>query len=73
MHWKSDNIEVMTCDNVDKVLGERFQSLLSRYQIGLEISITGSNFVFESIQQLCYKYHKVNFKLCGSYLSLLTG
>ena len=63
MHWKSDNIEVMTCDNVNKVLDERFQSLLSRYHIGLDISITGSNFVFESIQQLYYKYHKVNFKL----------
>ena len=36
MHLKSDNIEVMVCDKADEVFEERFESLLSGYQIGLE-------------------------------------
>ena len=33
MHLRSDKIELMN-DKEDEVIGERFQSLLSRYQIG---------------------------------------
>ena len=36
MHSKSDNIEIMVNDKPDEVTEEFFQSLLSRYQIGLE-------------------------------------
>ena len=35
MHSKSDNIEIMVNDKPDEVIEELFQSLLSRYQIGL--------------------------------------
>ena len=36
MHSESDNIELMMNDKADKIIEELFQSLLSRYQIGLE-------------------------------------
>ena len=36
MHLKSDNIEVITYDDVNEVTKEIFELLLSRYQIGLE-------------------------------------
>ena len=41
MHSKSDNIEVMINDKADEVIEEFLQSLLSRYQIGLETSRKG--------------------------------
>ena len=36
MHSESDNIELMMNDKADEIIEELFQSLLSRYQIGLE-------------------------------------
>ena len=50
MHLKSDNIEVMTYDNANKVIKEILKSLLSRYQIGFKKSIKGRKFIFDSIQ-----------------------
>ena len=62
MHSKSDNIEILNNDELEKVLEELFQSLLSRYQIGTEISIRGTKFVFNCVHLLHYKYYKTNFK-----------
>ena len=36
MHSKSNNTEFISYDNVNEVVDERFESLLLRYQIGLE-------------------------------------
>ena len=44
-------------DKAEEVTEELFPSLLSRYQIGLETSIKGSEFVFDCVQLLRYKYH----------------
>ena len=44
MHWKSENIELISYDSINEVVGERFESLLSRYQIDLETSVRGSDF-----------------------------
>ena len=63
MHWKSDNIEFMPDDNAIEV----DESFLSRYQIGLETSIKESDFIFDSVQLLYYKCHKINFKRSGSF------
>ena len=43
-------------------------SLLSRYQAGLETSMKGSDFIFNSVQLLYYKCHKINFKRGGLYI-----
>lgn len=36
MHSNSDDIEIMTDDEADEAITELFESLLSRYRIGLE-------------------------------------
>ena len=47
MHSKSDNIEIMSHDKADEAIEELVESLISRYQIGLETSKKGSNFIFD--------------------------
>ena len=39
-----------------------------KYQIGLETSMKGSDFVFDSVNLLYYKCHEINFKCGGSYI-----
>ena len=51
MRLKSDNIEIMINDKAAEVM-EGLLSLLSRNQIGLETSMKGSDFVFDSIHLL---------------------
>ena len=60
MHSKSDNTETMINDNADEVIEELFKSFLSRYQIGLETSIQGSNFIFDCFYLLYDRRHKIN-------------
>ena len=54
--------------NTDEVIEELFQSFLSRHQIGLESSMTGSGFFFDCVHLLYYKYHEINSNLDGSYI-----
>ena len=68
MHSKSYNIEFMSYDNANEVANELFESLLSRYQIGLEKSMRRSDFIFELVQLLYCKCHKIHFKREGSYI-----
>ena len=51
MHSKNDNTEFITYDNANDVVDKLFESLLSRYQIDLEIAMRG--FLFEKIQSNC--------------------
>ena len=39
-----------------------------RYQIGLETSMTCSDFIFDCVHLLYFKYHEINFKWGGSYI-----
>ena len=68
MQAKSNNVEFMFYDNVNDVVDGLFKSLRSRYQHDLETSITGNDFIFNSVQFLYYKCHKVNFGRGGSYI-----
>ena len=67
MHSKSDNIKFTFYNDADEVVDELFESLRSRYQGNLEISMRESDFIFDSVQLIYYKCHKVNFKRGGSY------
>ena len=49
MHSKSDNIEIMINDKADKYIEKRFELLLNSYQIGLEASMKGSDFIFDCV------------------------
>ena len=45
---------------VDEFIKELCQSRLSRYKIGLETSMKGSDFAINCVHLLCYKCHKIN-------------
>ena len=47
---------------------ELFKLLPSRYQIGLETSMRGSDFVYDYVNLMCYKCHKRNLKFCRPYI-----
>ena len=57
MHSKSDDIEIMSHDKEAEVIEELFELTLSRYQIGLEKSIKGGEFVFDCVHSLYYECH----------------
>ena len=53
-------------DKANEIIEELFESLLNRYQIGLEISMKGSDFIFDCANLLYCKCHKTNLKRGGS-------
>ena len=59
MHSKSNNI--VSNDNANEIANELFEPLLARYQIGVESSMRGSDFIFDSVQLFHFKCHKINF------------
>ena len=62
----NDEERVMySSDKAHEVIEELFQSLLSRYQIGLETSMKGSDFIFDCVNLSYWKCHKINFKRGG--------
>ena len=68
MHSSNHNIKLTPYNDVNEVINELFASLLSRYQENLEKSMRGSNFIFDSVQRLYCKCHKVNFKRGDSHI-----
>ena len=45
-------------DETDEIIEELFKSLLQRYQEGLEESMRGSEFAFDSVDSLQYNLNK---------------
>ena len=68
MHTKSNNIEIMMGCETDEIIEKKIKSLLQRYQEGLEESMRGSEFVFDSVNSLYYKLHKISLNRGGSYI-----
>ena len=68
MHSKSDNVDIIGHDRADEAIEELFESLLSRYQIGLKTSMKGSNLIFDNFSLLYYECREINFKCGGSYI-----
>ena len=60
MYSPSDNIEVIIGIETDKIIADLFDSFLQTYQKGLEESMRGSNFVFDNVDSLHYKLHKIS-------------
>ena len=67
-HLKNNNKKFMTYANVNDVIDELLESLLPRYQNGLETSVRGNDFSFDSVRLLYYKCHRINFRGGGSYI-----
>ena len=66
VHSKSDNIEIMIGNETNETIDELFDSLLENYQKGLEESIKGSEFVFDSANLLHDKLHTISLNCGGS-------
>ena len=64
----SDDIEIMICDETDEIFEKLFESLLKKCQEGLEKSMKGSEFVFDSVDLLYYKLHRITRNRRGSYI-----
>ena len=45
MHLKNDNLEIMICDKADQVIKEKIESVLNKYQIGLETTVRCSELI----------------------------
>ena len=67
-HTKSDNIEILLGSETDEIIEELFETLLQKYQEGLEESLKGSDFVFDRVDLLLYELHKVSLNRAGSYI-----
>ena len=68
MYSKSDNFEIMMGVDTNEVIKNRFNSVLQRYQKGLQESMRGSDFVFNYVESLNYIFHKIDVKSSGSYI-----
>ena len=63
----SDNVSIMQGEDTNAIIREIFRSFLHNYQQELKM-IKGSDFVFESVDLLDYKLHRVRLKRGGSYI-----
>ena len=68
MHTKSHNVEVMMGSKTVEIIEELFKSFLQKYWEGLEESMKGSEFVFDSTDLLHYHFQKIILNRGGSYI-----
>ena len=68
MHTKSNNVEIMIGNETDEINEDLFESFFQKYQEGLEESMTGSEFVYDSVDVLYYSLNKVSLGRGGSYI-----
>ena len=59
MHSNSGNIKFTPYSDENDVIKKLIESLCSRYQKTLETSKKRSDFIFDSVQLMLYKCHKV--------------
>ena len=55
----------MIGNETDEIFLEVFDSLLQKYQKGLEEAIKGSEFVFDGVDLLHYKCHRISLNRGG--------
>ena len=63
IYTNSDNTDIIIGYETDQIIEEFFNSLLQRYQKGLK------EFVFDSVDLLNYKLHKIILDLGGSHIN----
>ena len=68
MHQKSDNIEIMMGSETDNIINELIDSFLQIYLEGLEESMRGSEFIFDSVDLLYFHLQKTSLKRGESYI-----
>ena len=68
MYTKSDNVEIMNGTDTSDAINKLINSFMKRYQEGLETKIKGSSYIFERIDLLEYRLHKISLSRGGSYI-----
>ena len=68
IHTKSNNVEIMVGSETNEIIEDLFKSFLQKYQEGLEESMRGSEFVYDSVDILYYNLNKVSLSWGGSYI-----
>ena len=68
MNTKSSNIGIIMGNETDEIIKKLFDSLLQKYQDGLEESMRGSKFIRDSVDLLYYHPQKIGLKRGGSYI-----
>ena len=68
MHTKSNSVEIVIGSETDKIIENLFESFFQIYQEGLEESIRGSEFVYDSVDVFYYNLNKVSLSRGGSYI-----
>ena len=68
MHTKGNNVEIMVSSKTNEIILDLFVSFLQKYQEGLEESLRGSEFVYDSVDVLYYNLNKVSLSRGGSYI-----
>ena len=58
VHIINDNIEIMDGNKTSGIIKKLFNSFLQKYQEGLEESLRGSEFVFDSVDFCNIKFKK---------------
>ena len=64
----SDNENIMWGNETDNTVKELFESFLASYQKEEQIIRGGSDFMFESVELIDYKLHRINLKRRKSYI-----
>ena len=64
MHWRSSNITFTSYNDGNNIADKFFESLQSRYQGNLARSMTGGDFISDSVQIMYYKCRKLLLR-CG--------
>ena len=68
MHSNSSNIKFTPFSDTNDVIDLLFKSLYLLYEENLKTSMKGSDFIFDPVQLLYYKCHKVIFNRGGLYI-----
>ena len=68
MHTKSNNVEIMVGSEANEIIEQLFKSFLQKYREGLEESMRGSEFVYDSVDVLYYNLNRVSLSRGGSYI-----
>ena len=72
MYTKSINAEIMIGSDTNEVIEDLFQSLLQRYQEGLEEKNERFRVCFHGVNALYYNLNKINLDRGGSYIKFPT-
>ena len=68
MHTRSNNVEIMVGNETNEIIKEIFEYFLQKYQEVLEESMRGREFVYDSVDVLCYNLNKVSLSRGASYI-----